>query len=172
MKDIYSIREMNKKDLGTVFKWRNHPDIRSKMFSQNKIGIKEHDTWFKNSSLDSNITLLIFEVNSQPMGFINFKSKNKNEIDWGFYMAPESPKGIGTIMAKLAINFAFNKLKVIKIHAQVISSNIVSIKYHKKIGFKEKNTSKKSFYNHGRYEDIIFFELTQNNWKNAVINYE
>ena len=163
---------MNDKDLDTVLKWRNHPDIRSKMFSQKKINIKEHDMWFKSSSLDSNITLLIFEVNSQPMGFINFKLRNKNQIDWGFYLAPDSLKGMGTVMGKLAINFAFSKLKAVKINAQAISSNIASIKFHKKIGFEEKSILKKSFYNRNNYEDIICFELTQKNWKNALINHE
>tara|TARA_A100001015_G_C14648836_1_gene578373 strand:- start:149 stop:637 length:489 start_codon:yes stop_codon:yes gene_type:complete len=159
---------MKKSDLSTIFEWRNHREIRKRMFNQNKIKFDEHQDWFKEASQNPNKVLLIFEANSKPMGYINFNFNSKKESDWGFYLAPESEKGIGTIMGKLALNYAFKKLKFNKVMAQAISSNHASIKYHIKMGFNHKNTLKNSFYNEGKYEDIMCFELSSNFWnKNA-----
>ena len=161
---------MIKSDLKTILDWRNNPEIRKRMFNQNKIKLDEHKDWFAEASRNPNKVLLIFEVYSEPMGYINFNLKNKKECDWGFYIAPGSQKGIGSRMGKLAINYAFKKLKVTKIEAQAISSNQPSIKYHLKLGFKHFKTLKDSYYNDGKYEDIICFELCSNYWKKNLDN--
>ena len=134
------------------------------MFNQEKIEQNEHKRWFKESTQNPDKELLIFEVNSKPMGFVNFNLINKKECDWGFYIAPNSQKGIGSIMGKLALDYAFNELEVVKIKAQALSSNKLSIKYHEKMGFVKSKTLRKSFYNQSSYENIICFELSINYW--------
>ena len=38
---------MKSSDLDLILEWRNHPDIRKKMFNQEKIEQNEHKRWFK-----------------------------------------------------------------------------------------------------------------------------
>ena len=68
-------------------------------------------------------------------------------------------------MGKLALEYAFNELEIVKIKAQALSSNKLSIKYHKKMGFIHSKTLRKSFYTQSSYENIICFELSSNYWK-------
>ena len=50
---------MKKSDLSTIFEWRNHREIRKRMFNQNKIKFDEHQDWFKEASQNPNKVLLI-----------------------------------------------------------------------------------------------------------------
>ena len=164
MIDKYTIRKMNHLDLEIILEWRNHPDIRKNMFSQEIINLQEHQNWFQKASVNPNKILLIFELNGQPEGYINFSLMINNEAHWGFYTSPKSRKGLGSIMGGISLDYAFKELKVLKIHGQAISSNLTSIKYHKKMGFHQKNILSNSFYNDDKYEDIICFELTRDHW--------
>ena len=63
---------MKTDDLSMVLDWRNDPNIYHFMYSQNLILFEDHKRWFKRASDNDDIHLRIFEVNSQPSGFIKF----------------------------------------------------------------------------------------------------
>ena len=92
----YAIRNMREDDLTAVLEWRNHPEIRRYMYTQQVITYAEHCAWFKSASDNTHKHLLIFEIDSLPMGFVNLGSQENGKIaDWGFYLAPDAVKGAG-----------------------------------------------------------------------------
>ncbi len=67
--------------------------------------------------------------------------------------------------------FAFNKLELNRIEAQIYSEHIASIKLYTKLGFKKEGLLRQNFLIDGAFKDSIMFSLLknefkpQNNWK-------
>lgn len=153
-------------DLELVLAWRNHPDVRCNMYSQHEITVDEHQRWFARASPDPKKHLLIFEVNQQPLGFVNFNVTGNGGIaDWGFYAAPEAPKGSGRQLGRAALNHAFTQLKFHKVCGQALAYNHRSIQFHQSLGFQQEGILRDQYFDGGRYHHVICFGLLGHEWQ-------
>ncbi len=160
-----SIRTMRKQDLTQVLAWRNHPNVRKFMYTQDEIRLPEHEEWFHECQRDPRKLLLIFEVKKIPLGFVNLNLGSGTVADWGFYTAPEAIKGTGRRLAETALNYAFDKIALHKICGEVLAFNEHSIKFHKKLGFKHEGTLREHHFDGSAYHDVLCFGLLHHEWK-------
>ena len=160
----FRIRPMTHTDLKRVLDWRNHPDVRRYMYTQNEITSDEHQSWFERTVQDARKHLLIFELDNQPLGFVNFSESKDSVADWGFYAAPDAAKGIGRQLGQAALDHAFNELKLHKICGQALSFNERSIKFHKTLGFQQEGTLRDQHYDGEFYHHVICFGLLSHEW--------
>ena len=162
----YKVRPMTHADLELVLNWRNHPDVRSYMYTRNKITLGEHLRWFERTVKDGSKHLLIFEIDTKPFGFVNFSEFAYGKIaDWGFYVAPDASKGIGKQLGKVALNYAFNQLKLRKICGQALAYNERSIRLHQFLGFQQEGVLRDHFFDGENYHQIICFGLLNHEWR-------
>lgn len=159
------IRPMIHADLALVLSWRNHADVRRSMFNQHEIALEEHQRWFERTLPNPKKHLLIFEVNYQPLGFVNLNETDNGGIaDWGFYAAPDSPKGSGRQLGRTALNHAFTQLKLHKVCGQALAYNERSIKFHQSQGFKQEGILCDQHFDGERYHNVICFGLLRREW--------
>jgi len=160
------IRPMVHADLGRVLAWRNHPDVRRYMFTQHEITLDEHQRWFDRTLPDPKKHLLIFEVNKQPFGFVNFNETGNHGIaDWGFYVAPDAPKGSGRLLGCAALSHAFTQAQLHKVCGQALSYNQRSILFHQSLGFQKEGTQRNQHFDGERYHHVICFGLLSHEWQ-------
>ena len=160
------IRPMVHADLELVLTWRNHPDVRRYMYTQHEITLDEHQRWFERNLPDAKKHLLVFEVNQQPLGFVNFNEAGNGGIaDWGFYAAPDAPKGSGRKLCRAALNYAFTQLQLHKVSGQALAYNERSIQFHQTLGFKQEGTLRDQHFDGDRYHDVICFGLLCHEWQ-------
>lgn len=160
-----SVREMQASDLGMVLAWRNHPDVRRYMYNSHIISIDEHACWFESASTDPKRHLLVFEIETTPLGFINIHQVASGGIaDWGFYVAPEAPKGTGRVLGNAALKYAFKTMGFKKLCGQVLAYNERSIRFHLSLGFQREGVFRKQYFDGEHYYDIICFGLLANEW--------
>lgn len=158
------IRRMKTSDLQLVRQWRNHFSVRSCMFNQKAISQDEHEQWFVEKSCQQNQFLLLFENQGKPQGFISFNVKDNLEADWGFYKAPDSPQGTGKLLGNYVLDYAFKKIGLSKVNAQVIQYNQSSLAFHQKLGFLEEKTVKDGYSDGNSHHDVIHFSLPSKIW--------
>lgn len=152
-------------DLDRVLAWRNHPEIRRHMFTQHEITFEEHQRWFERTAQDPRQHLLIFEVNRQPLGFVNFNVLTRGGIaDWGFYAAPDAPKGSGRRLGQAALSHAFLQLKFHKVCGQALAENVGSIGLHRSLGFAQEGSLRDQHFDGLRYHDVACFGLLRHEW--------
>lgn len=165
-----NIRKMVESDLEMVLQWRNHPDIRKYMYTNHIINITEHQEWFRKISDNKDTHLLIFEFNQLPLGFIQIDTNisNKKDATWGFYIAPNSPRGTGSKLGKAALDYAFNFIKIKKLCGSVIDFNKQSIKFHKKIGFMLEETKHDDYYDGKNYHDVLTFSISLRGFEDRI----
>lgn len=162
----YHLRKMNNCDLDLVLEWRNHPEVRIFMFNKHEIERKEHYEWFSNNSSRLDKCLLIFEVNKEPSGFIQFQLLDKkNTACWGFYTSPSSSKGTGRQLGILALRYAFDQLGLDNVCGQALSLNKKSIEFHLNLGFSEEPISDDHSVPEEFVENVRCFRLKKSCWE-------
>lgn len=159
------LRPMTAADLGSVLKLRNHIEIRRYMLTQHEISIEEHTSWFDRASQNHELELLVFEVDKMCCGFVQLKQTNyPGVVDWGFYAAPDAPKGTGRKLGLAALNHAFKKENLHKICGQALSWNQPSIEFHKSLDFVQEGVLRDQHFDAAGYHDLICFGMLKREW--------
>lgn len=160
-----SIRLMTDQDLELVRQWRNHPGVRAFMYTQHEITYEEHKSWYESCSEDENKNLLIFQIDDNPMGFVNVSKLSLGDIaNWGFYVAPGAPRGTGSKLGRAALDHAFGTLGLHKICGQALSFNERSKRFHKSLGFRQEGILREHNFDGKEYYDIVCFGLLGYEW--------
>lgn len=159
------VRRMCTADLKRVLEWRNHPDVRSYMYSQHEISLAEHTRWFEIASSDPDRHLLLFEIDATPLGFTNLYRKAPGGIaDWGFYVAPDAPKGTGRALGAAVLRYAFADVGLHKVCGEALAYNERSIRFHQALGFRQEGILRQQHFDGRNYHDIACFGLLANEW--------
>jgi len=157
---------MKPEDLEQVLAWRNHPDVRRFMYTQHEISLDEHLRWFERASVDASRHLLIFEREGEALGFISLHEIAAGGIaDWGFYAAPDAPKGTGRQLGEHSLAYAFDHLAMHKVCGQALAFNERSIQFHQKLGFRQEGLLREQHFGCDRYHDVVCFGLLASEWK-------
>ncbi|MCZ4328560.1 UDP-4-amino-4,6-dideoxy-N-acetyl-beta-L-altrosamine N-acetyltransferase [Castellaniella denitrificans] len=160
------IRAMIESDLEQVLSWRNHPDIRERMFTRQEISQLEHQAWFAGLQRDPLRCALLYEEDGLSLGVITLRRlQGMSVAEWGFYRDPSAPKGTGFSMGVLALNHAFKSLRLHKVYGEVIGSNAASIGFHRKLGFCQEGLLRDHFETDGCYEDVLCFGMLAEEWE-------
>lgn len=147
-------------DLELVLNWRNHEDVRRYMYSQHEIGLIEHTAWYERAVRDTSRHLLVFEVDGVAMGFINLHQIAPAGVaDWGFYVAPDAPKGTGRKLGQAALQYAFDDVGLHKLCGQALAYNERSINFHRNLGFVQEGVLREQHFDGQHYHDVVCFGL-------------
>lgn len=172
MDNLQAVRLMEYDDLERVLIWRNQPDVRRYMYTQHEITMLEHRQWFERVSQDDSRHLLIYQEAEIPLGFVQISEIHRGRVaEWGFYVAPDAQKGVGTRLGKAALHYAFSQLSLHKLCGEALAFNHRSIRFHQKLGFVHEGTLAEQFYDGHQYHDIWCFGYLASNW-NAIFQSE
>ena len=135
------------------------------MYTQHEISLPEHALWFARVSQDPERHLLVFEIDKSPLGFINIHQIASGGIaDWGFYAAPDAPKGTGRALGQAALHHAFETLALHKLCGQALAFNERSIRFHLNLGFQREGVLRQQHYDDQQYHDVVCFGLLASEW--------
>lgn len=161
----FNLRQMNQGDLRDVLRWRNAANVRRYSFSDHIISWDEHLQWFDDRCDDPSCHLMIYHNAGVSIGFAQIRQINEShDGEWGFYLAPNAPKGTGTKLGVDVLDYAFKILCLRKVCARVLAANQKSILFHCKLGFQEKIRKKMWNSHKNKYEYVFFFELDFSDW--------
>lgn len=162
----YSLRPMKEADLPLVLKWRNSEHVRAHMFTDHQISEEEHYDWFERNR--DRASLHVFVQSEKLLGVVNVTDidKQSGRASWGFYLGEKNlPKGTGFVMGYLALNFIFDELEIRKLCSEILISNKISLKFHKKLGFGKEGRFYDHVFKNNAYQDVIFMALFAQDWR-------
>ena len=135
------LRPATAADCHLIHTWRNHPSIRRMMFNPDPIPLPQHQTWFAAQLTNPNFKMYIYTLGNTPQGYGSLKRIAPNEYEWGFYLAPDCPRGNGSILCTLLLQRAFGELGASTVHGQALRHNAASIALHRKLNFRQPENS-------------------------------
>ena len=113
--------------------------------------------------------MLIYEQDAEPLGFVNLNvvDATAGRADWGFYLAPEAPRGSGQGLGHCTLTYAFTTLRLHKLCGEVLADNTRSQRFHERLGFRREATHRDHFFDGNTYHDVIGFGLLAEEWRDS-----
>jgi len=136
------IRAARQDDSESLFKWRNHPNIRAVSRKSDVISREDHQKWFASVLASSDRSLLIGQRKGLPVGVVRFDIQG-DEAEVSIYLVPDikQPGQGRELLQSAEYWFAANHPKVNKISACVIGGNERSQRLFLGAGYHVESTS-------------------------------
>jgi len=166
----HSLRRLDSGDLARDVAWRNSDRFLAASFSGKRVSLDEHRRWFESIVCDQRVEYLICERNHVPFGVVHFGEIDRRHAraHWGLYLGDDSqPRGTGTVLGYCGVEYGFCILRLRKIVAEILCSNVQSVALHKRLGFLQEGRLRAHVLANGVYRDVLVFALFVDQWKSG-----
>jgi UDP-4-amino-4,6-dideoxy-N-acetyl-beta-L-altrosamine N-acetyltransferase len=145
---------------------RNEPSVRNSMYTNHHISLDEHLNWVEILKNDKTQIVFIILVNDIASGVLSISALDlvHKKSDWAFYLTDKVRGGLGTALEFSLLNFAFDDLLLEKLNCEVLETNDVIVKLHKKFGFIEEGFKNSNIEKNGTRIGVYFLGITKDEW--------
>ena len=153
------LRPMRADDATMILSWRNALHVRANVFHPEVISADQHAEWMATTLKSDDRAYFVFEAENVPRALVGLTRIDRlhRRCDWGFYTAPDAPRGTATRMLELAAEHAFGELNLRKISAEVLGHNVASLRLHEKLGFQREGVRSRHHLVDGVFQDVVLF---------------
>lgn len=133
---LLKLRQVTVADEKNVFEWRNHSNIREVSVNKDVIAWQNHQVWFKSTLQNSNIVMLIAELDETPVGVVRFDIKHE-QAEVSIYLVQQTEsKGLGYSLLISAEQWLLKmRLSLKEFNATVLEGNSASHLLFKKADY-------------------------------------
>ena len=136
------IRKARLSDCKLYWKWANDPIVRANAFEARPIPWQTHIAWFKEKLEDQNATLLLMEIENEPIGQVRFDHTTDGYfIDFSISSTHRN-RGLGLVLLSSGINHLKNSQQI-TFWGEVKKSNRASKAIFEKLEFERASPIKK-----------------------------
>jgi RimJ/RimL family protein N-acetyltransferase len=165
-----TLRDMERADVALKVKWFNDPDVNKTLLVEEKLELDKSLEWFERTRNDASRRDFVVETaEGKPIGIIALVHISDVHKTAEIYIVIGEKdywgKGVMLEAESLLIGWAFNSLKLEKIWADAVESNIASIITMKKLGFQIEGTLRKERFLRSRRIDVIRLGLLKEEFK-------
>ena len=164
IEDRISLVPITKAHTEFIVKWRNNKRVYDSFIFSEKFTTEMHNDWLdKRVSTGEVVQFIIYvKAKEKPIGSVYFRDIDyeKKVAEYGIFIGEDEyvGKGYGTETTKIALEYAFNELKLQKIFLRVFADNKGAIKTYRNVGFEKTEYLSKEINKNGKMHDLIFME--------------
>ena len=155
------LRPILKDDLPVLLRFFNDPEIRpliGEVFPTSEAEIESHYSSCQKS--ENRIFFIVEDRDTNEIigeaGLLRiFYPWHTSDLSIVIYNKAYWNKGIGSEIASLLMDFAYNQLGLHRLSIGVVSSNTQALSFWKKVGFIEEGKQIDGYYCNGKYSDFI-----------------
>lgn len=153
------LRDITLYDTDIVLSWRNSEFVQKYFIYQEKITEEEHLKWMNQKVFTGKVTQFIIVSNDVPIGSVylqNIDNFNK-KAEYGIFIGSQEGcgKGIGTIVAKCILKYAFEEMQLHRVYLRVLENNIRAIRCYERAGFRREALLVDDVQINGEYQNIV-----------------
>lgn len=164
---MYRLRELERKDLPEINKWRNDPELISFLGAPYRyINLDVDEKWFDSYMANRNSTVrcaIVSDDSDTILGLISLTDVNYlNQSATLHIMIGKSDnqeKGIGTFAVNEMLSHAFNNMNLQRVELDVLADNERAIHLYEKVGFVKEGTKRKAVYKNGVFKDMLIYSI-------------
>lgn len=164
---MYKLRELEKKDLPEINRWRNDPELISLLGAPFRfINPEVDEKWYEDymRSRNSQVRCAVTADGSDDiLGLVSLVSINplnqSAELHIMVGNRENRGKGIGSFAIKAICYHGFYNLNLHRIEINTLSSNLTAQKVYEKIGFVREGVKRQARYKSGSFADIFLYSL-------------
>ena len=169
---MISFREIIIDDAKKILDWRTSERVTKFMNSDMNYDVDAQKRWLEGSYNKLNYYHWIIQYGGKDIGLLNFIDWNREDhtTSWGFYIGEESALGVGGLVPPYFYNFAFDKLCVDKILAEVFYNNTNVIDLHLRQGYDFDPSRDHVIEKNGRSILMVCMCLNKNDFKASKLS--
>lgn len=138
-----------------ILAWRNHENVKAYMYNVNDISEAEHFAFIEALKTRADRRYFLVQHEGVDIGVIDFNDISTASATLGLYANPKlDQKGIGSLLMQSIVEYAFKRLKVNILKAEVFEENEKAKALYEKFGFCEKERKMVN------EKEVICMELT------------
>lgn len=168
---MYRLRELERKDLPTINKWRNDPELISLLGAPYRfINPMVDEKWFDNymSARNNTVRCSIVDDNNEIVGLITLASidhlNQSAELHIMIGEKDNQGKGAGTFAVKAMLEHAFYNLNLHRIELSVLENNHRARHLYEKVGFIYEGTKRQAKYKNGSFIDMLIYAVLKDDY--------
>ena len=167
MSPLGTLRDIADSELELMRAWRNAPAVRANMYTQHEISHEEHLDWWQKTKSRTDTKYFMYEMAGKPEGIAAFTRIDMQNLNssWAFYASPSAPRGTGSKMEFLMLEYAFGALNLNKLYCEVLSFNGAVIKLHQKFGFRIEGVFRRHHKINADFVDIYRLGILTAEWQ-------
>lgn len=133
--------DLSQEEKKMILEWRNHERIRRWMFTQDIIELNDHLEYIESLKERKDRLYFLVKCNLKPIGVIDFTKIDleNGHSEFGVYSNP-TIKGVGRILMKAILNYAFSVLKIDRLFSEVFEDNYRAIQLYEQYNFSKINS--------------------------------
>jgi UDP-4-amino-4,6-dideoxy-N-acetyl-beta-L-altrosamine N-acetyltransferase len=167
------LRPINIDDTDNIVTWRNMPDVKKNLYSQDELTPEAHLNWLRTKVETGQCVQFIIEIldagSVKPAGTVFIKNiDHKNSKgEFGIFIGEREARGKGYAAeaTRMILRHAFAALHLNRVYLTVFSDNMAAIRAYEKAGFLVEGTLKQDFLRYDGYADIVCMGITRDVWK-------
>ena len=173
---MYKLRELERKDLEIINKWRNDPELISFLGANFRyINLDVDNKWFDSymSNRGSAVRCAIVSDECDDIiGLVSLTSidqiNQSAELQIMIGETEKRSKGIGSFAVKSMLNHAFNNLNLMRVELTVLTDNARAIHVYEKNGFVLEGKMRKVKYKNGKFVDMYMYSILKEEFNKTL----
>lgn len=170
-----TLRPIEEDDIEFIRMIINDPIIESTIVGWSyAISKKDQKKWY--DSYQNSDSLLRFIIETERDGVVgltgirNIDWKNGTAMGAGIRIAKveNRSKGIATDAYMTLLRYAFEELRLHRVSASALSTNIPSLRFLEKVGFKQEGITRECTYKLGKYHDLVNLGILKSDYEEIV----
>jgi RimJ/RimL family protein N-acetyltransferase len=169
------LRPVNRSDISYFLKWFNDPEVIQYLrlyLPMTEMAEERYIEELGTTRAKSDIILVVEAIegaSTRPIGNCGLHEicPKDHNATFGIVIGEKDywGKGYGTEAARLVINYGFQQLNLHRVSSSAFAFNERSIKFHKKIGFREEGRLRQAMFKNGQYHDEVQFGILREEWR-------
>lgn len=171
---MYRMRELERKDLMIINKWRNDMDLISFLGAPFRyININVDEKWFENYMAHRTVAVrcaITAEDNDEILGLVSLTSvdyiNQSAELHIMIGEARNQGKGMGTFAVYTMLYHAFNNMNLQRVESNILNSNERSKGLFEKCGFVYEGKKRNAVFKNGKFVDMLIYSILKDEYSN------
>lgn len=166
--EMYKLRELERRDLSTINKWRNDPELISLLGAPFRfINLDVDDRWFSDYMANRGraVRCAIVEANSSDkiLGLVSLTDIDFLNQSAQFHImigkTNSRNKGIGTFAVNAMLSHAFRNMNIYRVWLETVIYNDAAQHLYEKCGFVKEGIKRKSVFKDGMFRDKVVYSI-------------
>lgn len=165
------IRPMTESDTANIVRWRNTPSVYEHFIYRTPLTEEAHLNWLHNRVETGDVAqfIIVDTEAGKDVGSVYLRDidNDNKKCEYGIFIGEDScrGKGIGSTAARLALEYAFEELKMNRVFLRVFADNKQAVRSYEKAGFKYEGTFRDDVIIDGTPYDMVFMAILKSEWE-------